>query len=203
MSKNTGWTVPKIWKGERCFIIAGGPSVEFDGCRNLKGRIIAIKHSVLIRPDADVMFWAGAQWHRENPFLIGQHRGEMLVKRKVDATIPGWIKQVSREPIGDDGICGFGRDAGYLGGLCAGGAALNLAASLGATRIILVGYDFTGRHWFPGHPAPIATDEQNARHQISIERMADPLAELGVKVVNASLTSRLTCFPRARLGDFQ
>jgi hypothetical protein len=197
----TSWVVPQLWKGQRVFIIAGGPSVDPAQVARISGRSIAIKHAVLLKPDADFLFWAGTSWHVENANLIAAHKGGQLVKRKVDDGIPDWILQVERSKPGADGIVGFSDNRRQLGGLCSGGSALNLAVHLGAAEIVLVGYDLSGRHWFRGHPAP-ATAVQHARHREAIERMTAPIAARGVKVWNTSPASTLTGFEKRGLDDF-
>jgi len=198
----TGWAVPQLWKAERAFIIAGGPSVGPERIAKIRGRIIAIKHAVTLRPDADILFWAGHDWHRSNAGLVASHRGEFLVKRKVEESVPGWIKQVERANPDADGLSGLASDRRRLGGLCSGGSALNLAVHLGAAEIVLVGFDFTGRHWCKDHPAPIATEAQHARHRASIEKMAAPITALGVAVFNCSPISTLQGFARRDLEEF-
>lgn len=204
MTKPQRWIVPQLWKGERVFIIAGGSSIaaQIPVISKIRGRIIAIKHAVLLRPDADILFWAGAEWHRENPWLINQHRGEMLVKRKVDETIPGWIKQVERSRPAEDGIAGFSEDRSKVGGLCAGGSALNLGVHLGAAEIVLIGFDFAGVHWLPCNRHGAQSGEHHARHREAIERMGDPIAARGVKVWNVSHKTTLEAFERAKLDEF-
>jgi len=202
--KPTGWIVPALWKGDRAFIIAGGLSVaeQLPEIARIQGRILAIKHAVLLRPDAEIMFWAGADWHRENGQLITAHRGAMLVKRKVDDDVPSWIRQVERAKPDADGIAGFAGDRRRLGGLCAGGSALNLCVHLGATEIVLIGFDFGGDHWLPSYRHRTQSEDHHARHRAALERMAAPIAGRGVQVWNASHRSTLTGFARRGIDEF-
>lgn len=84
-----------------------------------------------------------------------------------------------------------------------GAAAINLAAHLGAKRIILLGYDCqkTGgkTHWHGDHPHGLGNAGM-------IDRWAGRFAELardlgGVAVFNATRETALTCFPRVTLED--
>jgi hypothetical protein len=93
-----------------------------------------------------------------------------------------------------------GRNSGYQ--------AVNLAVLLGAARIILLGYDMgigaDGRkHWHPDHPNDTDRAEIVASRYASFRRMfdtiADPLAALGVEVLNCSRHTALTCFQRRGL----
>lgn len=192
-----GWTIPRQWPGARVFILAGGSSLPVSQLHRLKGRMIAVKHAALVRPDAEVLFWAGRRFHREEPAVVCAHRGALLVKRTVDPEVPAWIRQVPRLKSG-----GLSEDPARLGGLCAGGSAINLASLLGAREIILLGFDFDGRHWLASHPLVEAPEEHHQRHMAAICEMAPALANAGVRVVNCSARSRLPCFPKGDLDAF-
>lgn len=195
---DVGWIVPPIWRGERAFIVAGGPSVATAGVERIRGRIIAVKHAALLLPNADVLFWAGRSWHEEFPAVLERHSGRYKIKRKVDDGIPEGILQIDRaqNPVA------LSTDPQSLGGYCAGGSALNLAFLLGASEIILLGFDFGGRHWFGDHPQPVERDAAHARHMAAIEAMAPALKDRGVAVFNCSTVSRLVCFPKRNLDEF-
>lgn len=90
-----------------------------------------------------------------------------------------------------------GRNSGYQ--------ALNLAYHLGASKIVLIGYDMQTDgakvHWHGDHPKGL----QNAR---TIDRwagyfpaLAADLEQEGVEVVNCTIKTALDCFPRADLRD--
>lgn len=204
-----GWTVPPLWKGERCFIIAGGSSVmeahRKHNLARLPGRIIAIKDAVRFAPFADCMFYADAHLHRDRPDIFYKYRGSLIVKRAVHQKVPAHVRQVRRVwvPKGvdlDKRISGLSTDPALLGGFDSGGSALNLAFHLGATDIILVGFDLRGKHWNPDHPLRDAGARVHRIHQRSIDAMAKPLRNLGVTVRNASPNSSLQEFPYVDLA---
>lgn len=87
----------------------------------------------------------------------------------------------------------FTRNSPYL--------ALHLAVHMGATRIGLIGVDFTDHHFFG----------QTGRHVLSVELpqidreyklLKDACDRRGVEIVNLSARSRLTAFPRMTPADF-
>lgn len=193
-----GWSVPPIWRGERVFIVAGGPSVATAPVTKIRGRIIAVKHAALLLPTADVLFWAGRSWHKEFQAVLERHVGPYKIKRTIDDDVPHGILQIDRaqNPVA------LSNDPQFLGGYCAGGSALNLAFLLGASEIVLVGFDFGGRHWFSNHPRPVERDAAHVRHMLAIEAMAPTLKGLHVDVFNCSVVSRLDCFPKRNLDEF-
>lgn len=78
--------------------------------------------------------------------------------------------------------------------------ALCLAAFMGATRIGLIGVDFTDHHFFAEtgrHPLVRRLEKIDGEYR----RLGEALAEDGIKVVNLSRESRLTAFPKGTLAD--
>lgn len=211
-----GWTVPRLWNGERCFIIAGGTSARWSMREAqlakpgpLPGRVLAIKDGFYLEPNADCMFYAGARYHKERPDLFERWEKYRLkpdaitVKRQVDGGVPRYVRQVRRSTKEKTaaGVCGLSLDPSKLGGWDSGGSAINLAFHLGVSEIILVGFDLAGQHWNPAHPYPRATPAEHERHRISIDAMAAPLQAAGVKCWNVSPVTTLQEFPRAKISD--
>lgn len=193
------WVVPKIWPGERCFIICGGASVDKKLVGRIRGRIIAVKHAALIRPDADVLFYAGRDSLRECYDIIRSFRG-MVVSRGDYAGTPAGVLCVSKTEFEHRGR--LSTDPRILAGFDSGAAALNLAFLFGCNSIVLVGMDMTGGHWFWNHPKPNTAKGTHERHAEAIAGMAKDLKELGVKVFDTSMAGRLTCFEKRPLHDF-
>src|SRR5713226_8548372 len=73
--------------------------------------------------------------------------------------------------------------------------ALYLAAYMGATRIGLIGVDFTDHHFF-GDTGPHEWTPHLADIDERFHRLGDALLVRGIKVFNLSRTSRLTAFPK-------
>ena len=83
--------------------------------------------------------------------------------------------------------------------------AIGLAYQLGATKIILVGYDmqYTGgkTHRFGDHPKPLSNfvGIQNLVKRFS--PLADGLRRAELPVYNCTIETALKCFERANLED--
>jgi len=79
-----------------------------------------------------------------------------------------------------------------------GSAALNVAVHLGATRIVLLGYDMgidgKGRRHFFDAGATTCTSPFDKFRKLTAT-MVEPLKALGVEVINCSRKTRLECFP--------
>jgi hypothetical protein len=191
------WSVPREWVGDRCFILGGGPSLAGVDVSRLKGRIIAVNDAFLRRPDANVLFFADPNWlawnHDERDDLR-KFRGRHIVTR-TDVSRDGLdIKCLRR-----DKKAALSRDPSALAGYCSGGNAINLAYLLGAAEIILLGFDMRPGHWHDRHKKP-APDLYATKFIPAIEHMSRELERDGVRVLNATAGSALTCFTMFDLG---
>lgn len=193
---------PREWVGERCFIICGGESVRKQKAQiaRIEGRIIAIKHAVLLRPDADVMFVAG----KDDPVvcrdLYPKFKGKYIIGRGLWGGMPPYLA-LSRPKTHDV----LSHDPRLVAGLDAGTSACNLAYLMGATEIVLLGYDMTGGRWFNGeipHHLPHPPQAHFDRHLANARALAPQFEAAGVKIWNASPNSRATFFEKRRLEDF-
>ena len=86
-------------------------------------------------------------------------------------------------------------------GLNSGFQAVNLAYHLGVARILLIGYDFQytgGRsHWHGDHPKGLNNPCDIKRWVTHWNPMAQDLRRAGVEVINCTIETALTQFPRA------
>lgn len=197
------WSVPREWPGERCFIICGGESVREQEhlIPRLKGRVIAIKQAVALRPDADVMFIAGKDDGRVCAGFFPMHRGKYLVARGRYPGVPAHCKVLHRTAIAER----LSHSPGYLAGLDAGTSAINLAHLFGAKEIVLLGFDMRGGRWLNDryhHHMPFPPQRHFELHLAQLPTIAADLEEAGVRVVNCSPLSAVECFEKRPLEDF-
>ena len=83
-----------------------------------------------------------------------------------------------------------------------GQRAIQLAAHLGAEKVILLGYDCTlanGAHWHGRHPATMQNPvpREVIRWQTDFSSLVSLLPH--VEIINASRHTTLTCFPRSTI----
>jgi hypothetical protein len=198
------WVVPREWAGERCFILCNGESVREQRhlIPKLRGRFIAIKEAVRLRPDADVLFVAAEKNDDIVPDLLPLFRGTYVVARnKVPANYPDYVKRICRTKDHtrlcdqSDHVCGF--DCGT--------SAINLAYHFGATEIVLLGMDMRGDRWCKGefhHPMPNIPADHHARHSAVLPDIAADAKRKGIRIVNCSPISAVTCFEKQPLEAF-
>jgi len=191
-------TVPKLWPGATVVCLATGASLtqaDVDACRDRGFRAIAINNAYTVAPWADALY-AGDQkwwqWHQGCPTFTG--RKYTLEPQKI--RWPG-LEVLRRDGSHDPGLCltPDGLRTGYNSGY----QAINLAVHFGASRIVLLGYDMHGGHFFGKHP-----DDTAPPFHLCIPHFAtlvEPLAALGVSVVNCTPGSAIPYFPRAPLAS--
>ncbi len=198
------WSVPREWAAERAFVLCGGASLRTQRhlVPQLRGRVIAVKEGVLLRPDADVAFFAGEQCDVIAPPLLGAFRGtHAVVRGKGHPVFPATVRRLWRTVTHDL----WSLDPTMVAGFDAGTSAINVALLFGAAEIVLLGYDMTGGRWFAGeraHPLPIIPQSDFDRHMAPLPGLANHAELLGVRIVNCSPTSRVTCFERQPLEAF-
>jgi hypothetical protein len=190
------WSVPKEWIGETAFVIAGGPSVTQEMVDRLRGRkVIAIKLSVEKAPWADFLFFADPKWftvHKQIVKSFGQRvvttadiKDHCLCLQK---SVP-FAFQTAPTALAVQRTSTTG--------------AINLAAHLGARRIVLLGVD--GKvgpepghrthhhtpHALPKKPAAQVFQDQRR----DLEACVEPLKRLGIECFNANRDSAMRMFP--------
>lgn len=195
-----GPVVPVICPGGTVVCIGGGPSLTRDDVEWCKGKatVVAINDACRLAPWADVLYACDAKWWKWH-LGVPDFRGLKFSLEAESAQWPGvqvlantGERGLETEPTG----LRTGRNGGYQ--------AINLAVHLGASRILLLGYDMQatkGRpsHWFGEHPVPIRSPFQMFLDQFPA--LVTPLQQLGVDVINCSRETALELFPRMTIQE--
>jgi len=198
------WSVPREWDGERCFVICGGASVKAQRqlIPKLNGRVIAVKQSVTLRPDADVLWFGGESMVELMLPLIPKFTGQyMAVRGKSCPRLPATVKRVGRHK--DNAT--LAEDPTKVTGFDSGTSAINLAYHFGASEVVLLGYDMRGGRWFTGelpHPMPTIPASHFEGHMAPLAQLAKDCARKGLRVVNCSPDTAVTAFERAPLEAY-
>jgi len=190
------------WTGETVIIVASGPSAGGVDLESVRGRLraIAVNTSWKLAPWADALYACDyAWWKSENgcPEFAG-------LKITVDARAAGEWSDIRKADIrrGDDrmilnepGTVGWGGNSGFH--------ALNLAAQFGAGRVLLVGFDMSIGHWHGKHPTGMNNPREVtlARWRRALDRAAPVLKAAGIEVINCSMASALTAYPKMKFEE--
>jgi len=208
----TRWIVEPEWKGQTAAILASGPSMTREQAEAVRGRcrVIAVNNQGIdtecdgrmvpaIAPWADILFAADSKWWRHYHERALQFAGRKVTTRP---TLPWpevyYLQQAYEEPVYDPrpGYVVSGGNSGYM--------ALHLAVQLGATRVLLLGFDMKNghngrRHWFGNHPGKLNSKGSYATWRSAFEKFAGVLEHMKVEVLNCTPGTALRCFPRVPL----
>jgi hypothetical protein len=208
--------IPLPWEGDTALILAGGPSLRGTNLKPYRYkalRWIAINDSWRLKPHADVLYFCDEQWWtssisrnlRSLENDISFH--ELIYKGFWITTAPGFSDHpqvLHMELTGERGL-DMETPSGLRHGSNSGYQAINLAAKLGAKRILLLGYDMrvAGNriHWhdessMSAEAYKTVLEKSMLPHFPSL---LEPLAKAGTEVINVTPNSALTCFPMMML----
>lgn len=193
-------SVPKLWPGDTVVVIGGGSSLTPEDVNYVRGkaRVIAIKEAIQLAPWSDAMYACDDKWWRF-------YRGAPDFTGLRFALEPQPIAWPNVTVLRNTGNLGLELDpAGVKTGYNSGYQAVQVARHLGASRIVLLGFDcWRGpngqQNWFGRHP-----NHEDSPYPIFLQAfgtLVDPLKALGVEVVNASRFTVLAAFPRVTLEE--
>jgi hypothetical protein len=201
------------WAGEPCIVAAPGPSLTPEvaqACRMARWlkqwRVIAVQDAYRLMPWADALYGCDPRWWDHHKDCAG-FAGEKWSTHQDDAA-NGKLKQAEAYGLrlvkGEHGSI-FSTDPSVIRyGSNSGFQAINLAILKGCKRIVLVGFDMqrTGGkgHFFGEHPKGLAA---HTHYEQFIRHFADAAKRMpaGVKIVNATSSTALTCFSMRSLED--
>ena len=189
-----GVGVPPLWPESLVVCLGTGPSLTRADVTRVQGqRVIAINNAYQLAPWADVLYACDAKWWR-------WHQGAREFLGRKYTLAPGIREYPEVEALRNTGTTGLETDpSGLRTGHNSGFQTIGLAIHLGARRIVLLGYDMQGDHYFGSHPD--GTKPPFNRCLAAFATLAEPLAQLGVEVLNCSRTTALNCFPRVSLEE--
>lgn len=195
-----------MWRGKTVVCIGGGPSLtqaQVDHCKG-RARVIAINDAYRLAPWADLLYFCDCRWWgdyghgaklKDWPGLIVRLQGGKHDFGDPRIKVMRNLNQHKGLAAERDGLH-TGQNSGYQ--------AINLAVHLGAKKIVLLGYDMQASgaktHWFGEHPIPTGRDVFDGMLP-HFDSLVQPLAKLGIEVVNCTPGSRLKCFPAKPLDE--
>lgn len=205
------WKIPEAWPGETVFIVGGGPSVAHQRPHRLEGRkVIAINSSYETVPFADYVFFGDNRWHedhRHRPAFVEFVRRAQAVTVSQPASA-AYLKKLDRITPTDVATGLTKTRRGLSCQKTSFQGAINLAAMLGAKRIILLGLDgqrspagLTHHHkphkWIT-KPGNVTWDGQMSQLQFIVQ----PLKDMGIETFNTNPESRFTYWPHEPIERF-
>jgi hypothetical protein len=201
------WSPEPLFKGETIFCLASGPSLTAEICQRVRGhRTIAVNSSAVLAPFADVLFFTDSGWYEERRQLVANWAGLVIsMSRTAKRELPDKVKRVKGE--GDpQALPGFSRGSHVIQqGRSSGHTAVSLAIALGASRVVLLGYDmrFVGgrEHCHDEYNGPRDVDIYSREFLPGFAGWDEAARAVGVEIVNATEGSALKEFPCVSLDE--
>ncbi len=198
-----GPLAPRLWPGELFVVLATGPSLtaaDVDACRG-RARVIAVNDAYRLAPWADVLYAADLPWWDAHPLAVQCHGLKFACQPSGAKPRAKYSGVTVLRKTGDDGL--ETQPSGLRSGRGNSGyQAVNLARHLGASSIILLGFDMqrSGKqaHFFGSHLPPLhdPPDYRWVPWRAAFATLIVPLAAEGISVINATRSTALTCFPQ-------
>lgn len=181
--------------------VGGGASLtqaDVDYC-NGRAAVLVVNNGYLRAPWARWLYACDYGWWKYHFADVDRMCTGERWTQDVDAAREFGLQHIECDPHGK-GLC---RTPGKINGGNNGGfQALNIAFHLGATKILLLGYDMVGMHWHAEHPKEISGPAHTADYALyasAFPALGDDLSAAGVQVVNCSRVTALSCFRRSTI----
>lgn len=164
------------------FCLAPGPSMSRELAERVRGqKVCVVGNTYELAPWADVLVANDTKWWRLHPEAHG------FAGRKFSANKIAGVEQIQPNTFGSRS------NSGVL--------ALDCMRNLGATRVVLLGFDMHGTHFFGPYTNGCANTSE-VRRRAHLQQFKQWRAKnKEIEVVNATEGSAIKCFPMARLDE--
>lgn len=225
----SAWQIPKIWNDGECWIIGGGPSITqqfhipeevVTAVREKRlplstyspymesihsKHVIGVNMAFQFGDWVDFCFFGDDGWYKDNRVALAHFTGVRVSCAPLfgssSYTVQGErIKYVTQDPKKTHGISTVPYTVCWNAN--SGAAAISLAANLGATKIILLGFDMKldkagNSHWHKEYSAnPSKKNTVFRRHLRGFPEIAKDAQRMGITILNASPDSEIISFPK-------
>lgn len=201
--KTVLWTPPPEWKGQDAFLIGGGASLAGFDFNSLAGRnVIGCNDAFHLGAHIiSICAFGDHGWWQRNKFKLEHFKNRVVTNcpTVMPFKIPYLLKmQRVRDGLHSGSKLGWNYSTGAM--------VINLAVSLGAQRIFLLGYDCQNigkaHHWH-NHNQKQIHDSSYRRFIQGFETVKRGVPA-GVEVLNVTDgASALRCFPTISFASFQ
>jgi len=186
----------KLWPNRRVFVLGGGPSLLNEDLNLLNDeRVLAVNNAYKF-PQADAVYFKDCTWYLGKPNVWFEGHEEDL--KSFNGPIFTTCKRVKGDPAvtwvekgPSSGICT--QENMVVKSTNAGHEALNVAYHLGASSVVLIGYDMqpvdNERNWHRDHPED--ADAEYWKFYRDVKGGVETLDGLGIPVYNTSPYSDL------------
>jgi hypothetical protein len=200
-----GWTPPRCYEGATVFVIGGGPSLPVDEIVNrLPGWPVVAVNDAYKLGQWPYVYFSDLRWWEIHREALLKYPGDKVSSNACVKGVPGchFVRRITnRAWTAEPDAVGWGH--------CSGIGALCLAVKLGASRVVLLGFDLKKDQWerdnwhLPSNPRrPFIKPERYVDFQDGFARWKQEFADDVAKkrcppatIINATPGSAMTTFP--------
>jgi hypothetical protein len=142
--------------------------------------VVAVSDAYKLAPWADALASTDGRWW-------AHHKEAMNFKGLKFTAAPDF------RPV--NGVERFPADSHTNSGLLG----IKVAVHMGATQVLLLGFDLRGSHYFGKHPEPLKNT--TAQRFESFKKQFAGYRPKGVEIINCTSGSALDCYPKRDLAD--
>ena len=193
------WKVPKMWEGETVFIIGGGPSLnDLDLSLIHDKRCIGVNNAYRLGDWVDICWFGDSrwlEWHQNRKNLRDGWREFAGIRASSAARIKDH-KDIKYVALSQGKPYGIETDPYKIcWNKTSGTSAINLAYHLGASKIVLLGFDMqivdNKHNWHDEHIVHGDKADPYDRFMKCWKDLTTELKALGRDMVNCSVTSAI------------
>lgn len=192
-----------MWPGRTVYILGGGPSLNAVDVERLRGeRVIACNHAYQKADWIDMMLFADYRFYFDYKESMAKFSGLRVTTNERHHDKPGMLV-VRRRNSWKGRVGGIVRDPSFvIWNKSTGACAINFAVHLGASRIVLFGFDMRRVEVAPGdercnwhETGPTAGNKNPYKRFLTVFPMiARDLKEFGIECINATPKSAIKEF---------
>lgn len=188
------WKTSKIWNGATVYVLGGGSSLLDEDLELIHNeRVIGVNNAFMLGDWVDIVWWGDPRWFEWNEEDLANFGGLKACCCDIMLKVPN-----SGVKVLDRG-CKQGleeRESYISWNWSSGGSAINLATLLGASKVVLLGFDMQpdkeGRYWWHDmHKVKSFSKEPYDHYITSFEFIRRDADRLGIELVNSTMCSRI------------
>jgi hypothetical protein len=198
------WLLPRQWEGATAAVLCSGQSLTAEDAEKVRHLPrITTNATYRMARDADILYGSDVFFWRHVEYRDAfDCPGVKLCVEQTPGMAP--FAPAGVRIVKHGGTSGFTDEPGKIRtGGHSGYAAIHVAASMGAKRIIVLGLDMCGDHWHGRHPHGLNNPKEDRfRAWIrNFRTLGQELNSRGIEVFNCSPISKLDTFQKATLAS--
>ena len=186
------WKVPKMWRGATVYVLGGGSSLLEENLELIHDeRVIGINDAFVLGDWVDMCWFGDPRWYTWNENELLKYSGITTccceIMRKVTSDKVHVLDRGKKMGLEE-------RESFISWNYSSGGSGVNLASQLGASRIVLLGFDMKpdkeGQYWWHDrHHVKEFSKDPYPRFIEAFEHIGNEARGMGIEIINSTMCS--------------